>query len=67
MYTDTSPTFETERGECTEFVVVNLELLQRWRQFWNPGELVAIQVQLLQKGQVLHDKQQKRRVNKPER
>lgn len=67
MYTDTSPTFETERGERTEFVVVNLELLQRWRQFWNPGELVAIQVQLLQKGQVLHDKQQKRRVNEPER
>ena len=43
MYTDTSPTFETFRGECTKVVAVNLELLDRERQCcWDPGKLVAI-------------------------
>lgn len=41
-YTDTSPTFETVGGECTELVIVHLEHLQRWRQCGDPGNLVAI-------------------------
>lgn len=59
-YTDTSPTFKTVGGECTELVIVHLEHLQRWRQCGDPGNLVAIEVQVLQRGQVLHDTQQTR-------
>lgn len=49
------------KGECTELVAVHLELLQRRRQHWDPGELVVIEVQLLQRGQALRDTQQKQR------
>lgn len=45
------------KGECTELVAVHLELLQRRRQHWDPGELVVIEVQLLQRGQALRDTQ----------
>lgn len=55
MSTDASPTFETARAEFAEVVFVHLELLQRRRQCRDAGELVAVKVQLLQKGQVLED------------
>ena len=57
----TTPTFETVRCECSELVAVHLELCERQWQRWDPGELVAIQVKFLQKGQVLHDTQPKRK------
>lgn len=45
---------ETARADGTELVAVHLEILQRGRQPRDLGELVPIQVQFLQKSQVLH-------------
>lgn len=57
MHIDRSPTFEAVRGDGPDLVLVHLEHLQRWGQCWDPGELVVIKVQPLQKGHVLHDTQ----------
>lgn len=46
-------TCETVRAESADLVIVHLEDFHRWRKCWNAAEPVAIQIQLLQKGQTL--------------
>lgn len=64
---DTSRTFKTAKGKRTELVMVHPEHFQRRRQRRDRGNLVAVEVQLVQKGQVLHDTEQRRRRAEVER